>query len=160
MFRFLVAFTAFVLVWSVFLRPWLRTKPSMAWFFRLKVVEWIELNIYKKSETLALSRWLAALGGLLTGLTQIDPAMLTMVTQVSAAVLPEWAQRFATALPLLITVAGFLGEFLRRDTGKPVELIGIPADAPSEVKAAVREVDAAVAQAKAVVAEAQDQGHM
>ncbi|MDB5554439.1 MAG: hypothetical protein JWL86_4423 [Rhizobium sp.] len=45
-----LAITAFVALYVVWLRPWLRDKPGAAWFFRF--FEPVELLLWHKSESI------------------------------------------------------------------------------------------------------------
>lgn len=119
--KLLLFITIFIAAWVGIIRPWLRPKESMKWFFGHPVVEWVELNVWRKSESLMWARWLMFLGTALTTIGQIDPTMITTIAQF----LPEGWQWIANIAPMAITVAGVLGERLRRDTTKPLELVAV-----------------------------------
>lgn len=155
--KLLLFITLFIAIWSGILRPWLRPKKSMQWFFANPIVEWIELNIYRKSESLAWSRWLMFLGPVLTTVGQFDPTMVQTIAQL----FPEggWWQRLASAAPMIITLAGLLGERLRRDTSKPLELVAVTEEEKKQegpIKEAIETVKAVQEEAVQTVVEAKE----
>lgn len=150
MWKLIIVLTIIVALWTVLFRPWLRHKPWMEWFFSNPVVEWIEIHIYRKSEMLAWSRYLSALGGILTAIAQIDPSVVSMFEPL----LPEDWKWVARVTPLVITLAGLMGEPLRRDISKPIEQVELPALVTANVAVAMIKADEAkaelIAEAKAM----------
>jgi hypothetical protein len=150
--KWILLTTIIVIAWTALIRPWLRKKPGAQWFFNLPLVEWIEIHVYKKSETIAWARYLTALGTVMTMIANIDQSSAQMMIQMFEPVLPERFKGVATFIPMIISMAGLIAEWQRRDTTKPLEVVALPSDAPVEVKAAVAEADSANRVAKAMVA--------
>jgi hypothetical protein len=150
----LIWFTLFMVIWVAFLRPWLRNKPGAQWFFQLPFVEWFEINVYKKSETIAWARYLTALGAVLTGIANADPATAQTMVQMFEPILPAGWAGVSRFIPMIITAAGLLAEYQRRDTTKPLAVVAMPSDAPIEVKEAVASAEIANADAAAAVEKA------
>lgn len=140
--------TAVLLWYALVGRGWLKSKPWSAGFFR--IVEPIEIALYKKSETILFARLLSVLGGALTILTQLGEINLSPIIPF----VPEKYQSLVTllvnCLPLLITAMGAIVEWLRKRTTAPLELVAVPTTAPPDVKAAIAESEAAKADAVAV----------
>lgn len=148
MVKTLVILTVIVGCYAGILRPWLRKQAWAAGFFAW--IEPFERVLYLKSESLLWARWLSALGVLLTTIAGIDPTMVQTIAQF----LPEAYGKYAALAPLVITLAGFLGERLRRDTTKPLAVVAMPTDAPIEAKVAAAEAEHANAAAVAMIAKA------
>lgn len=152
-----------VALWSGLIRPWLRKKPWWTeHFFNLPLIEWIEINVYRKSETLAWGRWLAFVGTAITTIAQFDPATAQTLVQMFEPVLPESMKWVAKAIPMVITLAGLFTTMQRRDTTKPLEMVEIASDAPVEAKQAAHVAEmttkAAVADIKAATAAEEAKG--
>ena len=112
----------------VMIRPVLKEQPWMAGFFR--VMEPIEIALFKKSETILFARLKMLTGVLLTLLTTIGSVDMSAVMPL----LPEKhrgiAQAFLSLMPMLITLLGLIDEKLRNTTTKPVELVALPENKP------------------------------
>lgn len=152
----ILAVAALVTAYAAFVRPWLRQKPWAELFFRL--MEPIELLLWRKSETILVARTHMVLGVLMTVLTQagsidIAPLMPLVPDVWEPIVLVIW-----NLLPLTITLLGALIEKLRKDTTKPLDLVALPEAKPPEVAAAVAKVEASNAVAVAVVEGAKAEG--
>lgn len=127
-------------LWVVWLRPWLRDKPWAQSFF--DAVEPIERILWWKSETLLWNRFKMLFGSVLTVLVGIDWNSVTPL-------IPEKYRTLVLALPtIFVAIDGLIGERLRRDTTKPLEIVAMRTDAPAEVKEAAEQ--AAVATAEVV----------
>lgn len=142
----LCVFVAFYVVW---LRGWLRKQDWACAFF--DAIEPIERVLWKKSETILFARMKIVIGLLLTLLTQagtidITPLMPFVPDQYEPLLKVVW-----NALPMTITVIGWMDERLRKDTTKPLEVVAMRPDAPVFVKEAAAQAEVANAQAVAVV---------
>jgi hypothetical protein len=153
----LALITALLLWYALQGRDWLKSKP-WAWargFFAW--IEPIEITLFKKSETILAGRTLAALGGVLTFLTQFGEIDLTPIMPF----VPEKYQPFVSfavnSTPMLITAIGWMVERLRNRTTKPIELVAVPdkvvAESPA-LQEAIAMADDAKVEAVAVTAEA------
>lgn len=145
----LIVFGVLLLIYAVWGRAWLKTKPFAQPFFAW--IEPIELVLWKKSETILFARLKMVTGFVLTLMTQFGQIDLTPFMPF---VSPKW-QPYVTAAvnlsPIAITVVGWMDEQLRKTTTKPLEVVAVPDDAPAAVKAQVAKVEATNAQAVAVV---------
>lgn len=116
----------FLLVYSLWGRDWLKSKP-WAWsqaFFAW--VEPIEIFLFKKSPTILFARTLTGLGGLLTFLQNFNGVDITPVLPL----FPEKYHGIITfainSLPLTLSLIGGAVEWLRVKTTLPVNLIAVP----------------------------------
>ncbi|MDB5600886.1 MAG: hypothetical protein JWN71_2930 [Xanthobacteraceae bacterium] len=114
---FLIGLTAFVALYVVWLRPWLRDKPWAQGFFA--GIEPVEIALWRKSESILWARFLQAVGLVVpllqfVGAVDIAPYL---------AIVPEG---YAPYLLLVIFVAGQIGERLRKDTTKPLDVVALP----------------------------------
>jgi hypothetical protein len=114
---FLIGLTVVVALYVVWLRPWLRDKTWAAGFFAR--VEPVEIALWKKSESILWARFLQAVGLVvpflqLVGAIDIAPYL---------AIVPEG---YAPYLLLFIFIAGQIGERLRKDTTKPLDVVAMP----------------------------------
>lgn len=146
----LAVVTVLIALYVVWLRPMMRKTSWGASF--LDWIEPVERKLWWKSETIFFARAKMFIGLLLTALTQlgtidITPLMPFVPDQYEGVVKVAW-----NALPLIITVMGWVDEQLRKDTTKPLEIVAMRTDAPIEVKVAAAEADALNKQAAAVVA--------
>ena len=136
------ALTVLMAVYVTVLRPLMRSTPWGQSF--LSKIEPFERVFYWKSETILWSRFKTALGSLLSVLVLVDWNSLSPI-------IPEKYRPLLLMLPtLFVTIDGLIGEKMRRDTSKPLEVVAMRTDAPVEVQVA-----AAVAEEnmKQVVAE-------
>lgn len=145
----ILAVAAFVTVYVAFLRPYLRKQDWACAFF--DAIEPIERVLWKKSETILFARMKIVIGLLLTLLTQagtidITPLMPFVPDQYEPLLKIVW-----NAMPMTITVIGWMDERLRKDTTKPLEVVAMRPDAPVFVKEAAAQAEVANAQAVAVV---------
>lgn len=150
----LAVITALVIVYAVFVRPWLRQKAWASWFFRL--VEPIELHLFRKSEALMVGRWFQFVGLLSTAhgfLGGIDWTLVAIIT-------PDWIDAYLPAIPLVLNVVGQIIEWLRKDTTKPLELVAVPEVKPPEVAQAIRAAEVAKVEAIEAVAVAKVDGRV
>lgn len=152
-------FTALLIVWVTFIRPWMRDKPWAKGFF--EAIEPIELHLWRKSETLLFARFKIVTGLLLTLLTQlgaidITPLMPFVPDAWEGVVRIAW-----NALPLVITLVGWADEALRKDTTKPLEAVAVPENnKPPEVAQAEVRLQAAVNNMKETFDEAKAEGKL
>lgn len=150
----LLILTAVVVAYALVIRPWLRDKPWAKGFFANPVVEWMETNLFAKSESLLWARWQQFLG-LVLGITGfmggIDYTMLAIIT-------PDWIDPYLPMIPFILNITGTIAEALRRDTSKPLEEVALPENKPAKVEAAVVKADAARAELTVVVDAAKAKG--
>lgn len=122
--------TVEIALYVVVIRPWLRTKEWAKPFFAGPITEWIELHLFRKSETLMWARWQMFIGPAITSLQSFGAIDITPLVTVLTFVLPpkyQWlAQVIAQGWPMLFALLGAIGEFQRRDTTKPLELVAVP----------------------------------
>lgn len=122
--------TVEVALYVVVIRPWLRKKEWAKPFFAGAVTEWIELHLFRKSETLMWARWQMFIGPTITSLQSFGAIDITPLVTILTFVLPpkyQWlAQVIAQGWPMLFALLGAIGEFQRRDTTKPLELVAVP----------------------------------
>lgn len=150
----LAIITALVIVYAVFVRPWLREKAWASWFFRL--VEPIELHLWRKSEALLVGRWFQFVGLLSTVhgfLGQIDWTLMAILT-------PDWIDPYLPAMPLILNILGWVIELLRKDTTKPLELVAVPEVKPPEVEEKIKAAEVAKVEAIAAVQVAKVEGQV
>lgn len=143
----LLIFFSVVAIYGVILRPWLRKKPWMQWFFSNPVVEWIEINLWQKSETILVARGLQVVGIVASAsgyLGAID-------WSIFAPVMPEKWQPFLPMLPIMFNALGAMMEALRRDTTKPLALVDVPQEVSQKVATKLETADAAMIEAVAEV---------
>jgi hypothetical protein len=114
---FLIGLTAFVALYVVSLRPWLRDKSWAAGFFAR--IEPVEIALWKKSESILWARFLQAVGLVVPLLQFIGAVDITPYL----AIVPDG---YAPYLLLFVFVAGQIGEQLRRDTTKPLDVVARP----------------------------------
>jgi hypothetical protein len=132
MFWLIIILTIFVAVWVLWLRPYLRDKPSAAWFFHL--IEPVEIALWSKSESVLWARWLQFLGIASAGLAfagSFDPMTLIFLVP------DEWRWILLGVPPAALFLNGVIQKMLREGTTKPLELVAVPDSAPIEVKEAV-----------------------
>jgi hypothetical protein len=148
-----IAFTAALLLYITYGRPWLKDQPWSKPFFDW--VEPIEIFLFKKSETILFARLKIFGGLLLTFLAQVG----TMDLSPLLGMLPEQhrplAQFAINLAPMLLTFIGMADERLRNTTTKPLELVALPEakPLPPEVAAVVQAAEEVKAEAVAVVKE-------
>lgn len=129
--------TAFVALYVVWLRPWLRDKPWAAGFFAK--IESVEILFYKKSESILWARFLQLMGAVLAALASLGSLDLTPLFPF----LPDKYKWVPGALPLVVTVAGWMQEKMRKDTSKPLEVVAMPeSPAKAEVVEKIEEANA------------------
>lgn len=150
----LALIVAFLLVYALWVRDWLKNQtfaqPFFAW------VEPIEIVLFRKSPTILFARLKVVTGLMLTYMTSIGDIDLTPVTPF----VPEkyqWLVNGAISLlPLLISVVGWLDEYMRKKTTLPIEIVAVPekikADNP-EVAAVIDAAETAKVEAVQVVAD-------
>ncbi len=145
----LLVITAVIAVYVVLLRPWMRKREWAQGYFR--VVEPVELWLYGKSETLLWSRFLVLIG--------MVPGFLSAFAGFDFSPFIEWVpDKYRPWLFLAVTVAGVMGEALRRDTTKPLDEVALPDPAPIEVERAVEAADLKRDVASVVIEEAKKDG--
>lgn len=122
--------TVEIALYVVVIRPWLRKKEWAKPFFAGAVTEWIELHLFRKSESLMWARWQMFAGTAITTLQSFGAIDITPLVTVLSFLLPEerrWiAQVIAQGWPMVFSLLGAIGEFQRRDTTKPLELVAVP----------------------------------
>jgi len=143
----LLIFFSVIAVYAVIIRPWLRKKPWMQWFFANPVVEWIEIHLWRKSETILVARGLQAVGAIGAAAGYLGGIDWSIV----APVVPEKWQPFLPMLPMFFNALGGIMEWLRRDTTKPLELVDVPQEVSQKVATKLENADAAMIEAVAEV---------
>ena len=124
---FLIGLTAFVALYVVWLRPWLRgTSWAQGFFAR---IESAEIALWQKSESILWARFLQAVGLVVPLLQFVGAVDITPYL----AIVPEG---YAPYLLLFVFVAGQIGERLRKDTTKPLNVVARPRPAePANIEA-------------------------
>lgn len=143
----LAIFFSVVAIYAVVVRPWLRKKTWMQWFFANPWVEWIEITLWRKSETIMVARAMQVIGiiGSVAGyLGGIDYSIF-------APVVPEKWQPFLPLLPVVFNGLGSMMAALRRDTTRPLDLVDVPQSVTGKVAAKLENADAAMIEAVAEV---------
>lgn len=149
----LLVVSILLLLYAVWARAWLKTKPWAQGFFAW--IEPIEITLFKKSETILFGRLLAALGGVLTILTQFGEINLTPFMPFVPEAYQAYVNIAVNCLPLLITAVGWMVEKLRNATTAPIEIVSIAEkDKTPEVKEAIAMADATKVEAVQAVAKA------
>lgn len=149
---------ALAMVWSLWGRDWLKNQ-NWEWsniFFAW--IEPIEIKVWKNSKTIFMARLKMLTGMLLTLATQTGSIDITPLMPI---VPDAWESTFRAIwnmLPLTVTLLGWMDEWLRRESTKPLEMVALPENKPPEVAQAEAKIDAAVAEAKLVVAVAKAEG--
>jgi len=143
----LLSLTAIVAVWTVIVRPWLRDKPWMQWFFANPVVEWIEIHVYRKSETLLWARWFQLMGAVAVSAGYLGGIDWT----IFAPVIPEKWLPFLPMIPLALNFIATIAEAQRRDTSEPLSVVSLPQVVSQEVASAVDALKTAKIEAVSVV---------
>jgi hypothetical protein len=134
-FIILLLLTAIALaIYVVWVRPWLRQQPWAAGYFRL--IEPVEILFWNKSESILWARFLQIAGVLTTVLQFLGTIDVTPFISF----IPEG---YRPALFLLITLSGFINEWLRKDTTKPLEIVALPENVPPEVEQAIARAEVA-----------------
>lgn len=150
-----VALAALALLYVMWLRKWLKTKRWADGFF--KAIEPFEIALYKKSETLLLSRsvWVGsamvtAYDSVAVFATSLD---LTPLTSRLLKDIPEDLR--GLVISALIGGLGLLIGWLRKRTTTPIEIVALAeADMTPKIAQAVAVAEEAKIEAVAVVAEA------
>lgn len=143
----ITVFTVIVAVYVTWLRPLMRTT---SWGQRfLNWIEPIERKLWWKSETILWQRFKYFLGSALSTLVVIDWNSLSPI-------IPEKYRGLVVGLlpTIFITIDGWIGEKLRKETTKPLEIVAMRTDAPPEIKEAVVEAEVKTAQTVAAVKDA------
>lgn len=149
---------ALALVWSLWMRNWLKAQDwgwSNAFF---AWIEPIEIKLWHNSKTIFIARLKIVTGLLLTlgtqlGAVDISPLMPLVPDAWEPIVRLVW-----NLLPLTLTLLGWLDERLRKETTMPLEVVALPEQKPPEVAAAIAKVEAVNEQVKTVVEEAKAEG--
>ena len=150
----LVIVTGLVLLYALLVRPWLRKREWAKPFFANPVIEWLEIYLWSKSESILWARWQQFLGLVLTVigfLGAIDYSLL-------AAVVPPKYVPFLPLIPMVLNLTGTIAEALRRDTSTPLAVVALPEVKPVAVAIAVAEAKAANIVAVAAVDVAKQEG--
>lgn len=141
-----------IALYVVWFRPWMRTT---GWGVRfLNWVEPIERVLWWKSETILWARLQMVTGLLLTLLTQAGSIDITPLMPFVPDAYEPLVKVIWNALPLTITIMGWINERLRKDTTKPLEIVAMRTDAPVEVKVAAAEAELKSAEAVEAVKDA------
>jgi hypothetical protein len=115
----LAVLTAFVIAWVTYVRPWLRKKEWAQGFFL--AIEPVELFLYKKSEGIAWARWLHVLGGVLATAPLYGGIDWTWLAHFT----PDYIDPILPLIPSILNAMGAVGERLRNDTTKPLEMVAV-----------------------------------
>lgn len=145
----LALLTAFIIFYVAVFRPWLRQKSWAEGFFRL--IEPIELHLWRKSETILFARFKMLIGMLLSLLTTIGQINVEPILAVFPVEQQGKIRLALGLLPLAITIIGWVDEQLRKDTSKPLELVALPENKPPEVVQAIMQADVAKVEAVAAI---------
>lgn len=146
-------FLVLILIWALFLRPWLKRHGYIQGFF--STVEPIERRLYKKSETILYAR-LNQIGGFLL---IVLPAIGAFDPTPYMPFVPEKHRWWVQAVPgVAVSVNGIVCEHLRRTSTKPLDQVAISDQAPPEVKEAIAQADAAKDNASIVIQQAKEEG--
>lgn len=148
---------AFILWYALRGRAWLKEQSWAQGFFAW--IEPIEIGLYQKSETILVGRllWLGGLfvtfyDGMAVFVQSLDLTPLTTRAFDFLHVPPDMRGMVVTAL---VTGLGYLINWMRKRTTKPVELVALPDKVVAEnpkVAEAVAMADATKTEAVAVVA--------
>jgi hypothetical protein len=146
---------AFVAIYVLFLRAWLKAQPWAQGFFA--AVEPVEIWLWNKSETILWARFKGLCAFLLALLPQIGAIDVTPYV----AFIPEKHRWWVMLVPsAALALDGVMSELLRRSTTKPLEVVQLPEDVPPDVARAIENADAAKAEAVAVITEAKAEGQV
>ena len=117
----LLGFIAFVIIYVVFLRNWLKERTWAKGFFAW--IEPYEIALWRKSETILWARFLIVLG--------LIPPILEQLGELSGSGIERFLpEKYQALWTLSFTVIGVVNEFLRRSTTKPLEIVALPESAP------------------------------
>ncbi len=151
LFAVLAALAAVLLLYVMWLRKWLKTQRWADGFFA--VIEPFEIALFKKSETILVSRalWIGstlvtAYDALAVFATQLD------LTPLTARVLKDIPEDMrGLVISALIAGLGLLIGWLRKRTTKPLEIVELSdANMTPKVAAAVAVAEASKVEAVAV----------
>jgi hypothetical protein len=151
----IVIIVALALLYALGGRTWLKKQSWMQWFF--DAIEPIEITLWRKSETILLSR-LVSIGGVLVTIhdsvavfaSQLDWTPLTV--RVLSSVPDDMRPLVVSGA---VSLVGYVFEWLRKTTTKPLEIVEIAdKDMTPQVARAVAVAEAAKVEAVAVVADA------
>jgi hypothetical protein len=152
LFGILLALVAFVVLYVMWLRKWLKTQRWADGFFA--AIEPFEIALYKKSETLLVSRALWV-GGLLVSSYDAIAIFATQLdwTPLTARVLSDVPEDLrGLVVSVAIGAIGLLIGWMRKRTTKPIEIVELSdANMTPQVAAAVAGAEAAKVEAVAVV---------
>lgn len=123
--------TTAVIVWTTWVRPRLCDKPWAKPFFDW--IEPLEILLWRKSEAIMMARWTQLTGALLAFLISIQQIDLTWMVPF----LPDKLKWLPSAMPLLISVLGWINERQRVNTTLPIQVVEQPKNAPAVVQEAV-----------------------
>lgn len=119
-----VTLTIFLVVYALGLREWLKSKPSMAGFYRS--VEPVERILFKKSSTILFARLKQVTGFVLAMLMTFGQLDLTPFFPLLPESYRGLAMILINCVPLTITLVGMADEYLRRTTKLPLEVVALP----------------------------------
>lgn len=151
----LAVFTSLALLWSLWLRNWLKSR-NWGWsnaFFDF--FEPIEAVLWRNSETVFIARLKVLNGLLLTALTNLGAIDITPLMPL---VPDDWEPMVRVAwnmLPIALSLIGWMDEHLRNHTTEPVVVTSLTEKEKEipEVAAAVANLAEAKAQVIAVAEE-------
>lgn len=148
-FAIILALISALLLWYALQgRDLLKTKSWAAPFFAW--IEPIEIVLFKKSQTILVARLKIIVGFFLTYLTQAGQIDLSPFMPFVPEAYQAYVNAAINALPLVISLMGWMDESLRNATTKPIELVAVP----DAVVAADPKLTEAVAMADATKVEA------
>ncbi len=124
----IVVLTVIVVWWVLHGREWLKTQSWSQGFFDW--IEPLERILYKKSETIFWARWLQFVGYLIAVLAFVG----TLDVTPFLGLVPEKYQWIVPLLPVAISLAGHMAEFMRNRTTLPIEVVALPPTAPEPLK--------------------------
>lgn len=144
-----VIFFAFLIWYVLWGRKFLSKLPGAQWYYSSPAGEWVEINLFKKSETILYQRVKQMIALLLVVVPMVGGFDLTPYL----GFVPEKHRWWVALIPsAALTIDATVGEMLRNRTKKPIELVSAPTT-PDTIAAEER-VDAANDHAIAVAEEA------
>lgn len=129
-------------------REWLKTLPSMQWYYGSPFAEKVETVLFRKSDMILMSRFKVLMAGswqVVLQLGAVDPSPFLIFV-------PERFHAVLLALPTIIVgLDGLFTEIQRRWTTKPLVVVAVPEATPIPSALADAMKSAEVAKDKVVV---------
>lgn len=159
------ALAVLILIYAVWFRPWLlrRRADGNAIDRFFDRAEAIEIALWRKSETILVSRATVVVGAVLTFATQFKEIDLSPWIPFVPERYQPYVNFAVNMTPALISVLGFVMEKLRRDTTMPVEFVELPkavVESNPELAAKVEQAAAVKVEVLAEVKQAVEAGEV